>query len=454
MASLKMTASRVEKLRVPEGADRADFVDDQQPGLFLRVTARGRKTWSLMYRVAGAGGVSATGRPLAGKVQRMTVGTYPAKSLSDARDEARDYLKLAAKGRDPAKVLRADIFERREADANTVGAVAEDFIQRHRKRRNSAQTAAEAESTIRRLILPRWKDRPVTEIARRDVIRLLDDIEHEAEQPGATFRRGAANKALEELSGVLGWAVHRGLIEVNPARGILRPVPKLRRDRVLIATNDAGELRNCDELLRVWHAAVEIAYPFGDMYRMLILTGQRLREIAELKWDEVYGIDGDDPRIELPKDRTKSDRDHVVPLSPRAAAILHRLREQRTHGPFVFSTTHGRRPVSGFTKAKARLDEKVQKAGGALAPWRVHDLRRTAATGIAALGFPPYVVGAVLNHSPGATAGVTGAVYVQYRFGVEKRRALEAWNEYVVSLADGRASANNVVDLKVVRSAR
>jgi integrase len=181
-----------------------------------------------------------------------------------------------------------------------------------------------------------------------------------------------------------------------------------------------------------------LGYPFGFFLKFALVTAQRRGEIAELRWSD---IDATSRTWELPAAGTKADRAHVVPLSPPARAILS---DVPRIGEFVF-TTRGDRPLGGFSKAKERLDRVLAGDGGnpltpsgdavsevPPAPWTIHDLRRTAATGMGRLGVSRFIIGRVLNH---ADPSVTG-IYDRHEYLAEKRQALEAWGSYLETLAD------------------
>jgi integrase len=163
----------------------------------------------------------------------------------------------------------------------------------------------------------------------------------------------------------------------------------------------------------------------ADANYRLLLTGQRAAEIGSLRWDEVFG-----DQIVLPGERTKNKRPHIVPLSAPAQAILHRLKVAGRSLVFGRDDTHG---FAGWGVCKQRLDERIAKANGAMAPWVVHDLRRTAATGMSGLGIQPHIVEAVLNHVSGHRAGVAG-IYNRASYATEKREALNLWGEHVLAV--------------------
>jgi integrase len=210
---------------------------------------------------------------------------------------------------------------------------------------------------------------------------------------------------------------------------------------------------NDAELRLVWRASYAASDPFGPLLRLLILTGQRRDEVTSMRWSEV---DLETAEWTIPAERAKNGKSHVVDLAPLALAELKVLRLRTDNArkaagarkkgldfELVFSTTWTT-PVSGHGKVKAAMDEDIAlqrreadrslKAEQATLPaWRLHDLRRTAATGMARLGFPPYVVEAVLNHRSGARGGLI-AVYQHYDHRSERRGALHRWDAHIDGL--------------------
>lgn len=243
------------------------------------------------------------------------------------------------------------------------------------------------------------------------------------------------------------WAVNRGDLERSPMEGMDAPTKVLSRDRVL----------SDDELVQVWKASEVLGYPFGPLVRLLILTGARRDEIAALDWSE---LDRDTRMWVLPPKRSKNGIAARQPLSSLAIAELDLLAQRLgrdTSWPksgLVFSTT-GETSVSGFSRAKTRLDKAVRtiaKEQGATVPppWRVHDLRRTLATGLQRLGVRFEVTEAVLNHVSGSKSGVAG-IYQRHDWAAEKASAVQAWADHLSGLLTG-ADQTNVVQLSAVRA--
>jgi len=238
------------------------------------------------------------------------------------------------------------------------------------------------------------------------------------------------------LAALFRWAhIHRRS-KVNPYIGTHRPAAPVARDRVM---NVEMGVRNADELRWFWKACDEVGKPFGAVCRLLLLTGCRREEIARIVQGE---LSDDLAMLRLPGERTKNGLPHSVPLSQLAREILIGV-PQVPRSQFVFST-NGRTPISGFSKYKASLDvvmldeaREEQGRDAVIPPWRLHDLRRTAATGMAGIGVPPHIVEATLNHVSGAKTGVAGT-YNRAAYEPEKRAALEKWANHITDIVAGR----------------
>jgi integrase len=376
---------------------RVEHWDVTTPGFGLRITEKGVKTWTVMYRSRG-------------QLRRVTLGHYPDMPLKDARDRAREMLRAVDDGADPA----AAKTEERRRDAHLFQAIVGEFVERHAKPNNRGW--ARQDSDLRREFLPHWNNRPIGTIGRRDILDLLDKIADRTSP-----RR--ANRYLALLKKLFAWCVERGYLEVSPAASIKPPGKEVSRDRVL----------SDDELRLVWQCSEKAGWPFGDLFKLLLVTAQRLGEVSAMRWQNVDLAKG---VWTIPADVAKNGVANDVPLSPLSLAIL--TGAPRLNGEeHVFPATNGSgRAVSGFSKAKARLDKAIEAAnGGVIAPWRLHDLRRSAASGMAQLSIAPHVIEKVLNHISGSLAGVAG-VYNRFGYGPEKRHALDAWAAHVERIAE------------------
>ena len=399
----KLTASAVERLK-PDPNKRLEKPDGTIDGLYLMIQPSGAKGWAFRYRFP-------VGRKI--KTHKITFGTYPALGLADAREEASKLRRAVERGDNPKHTHARERADARERARNTFGLIAVVFTVRYAKRHT--RSWKQTKGILRKHVVPAWKDRPIDGITRRDVIELLDGI----------VRSGKpvlANRVLAHVRKLFNWAIERGIIDASPAIQIKAPGGKESpRDRDL----------SDSEIKVMWPALEAAGYPFGPMMEILLLTGQRRSEVATMRWTDV---DIDAAVWNLPAASTKTLRSHSIPLSPLAVEILSDL--PRFDGPHVFSTTGGRRPVSGYSKAKLRIERELNKAlvkdGAApLADWQIHDLRRTAASGMAKLGVSVDHIGRVLNHAP---RGVTATVYDRHTYMPEKKRALDIWAAHLEGL--------------------
>ena len=379
---------------------RQEIPDAHMPGLYLVVQPTGARSWAVRYR--------SNGQP-----RKHTLGAYPKLDLKAARTLAGTALRAAAEGRDPGR----EKAQQRTILPDTVEAVAKQFVELHCRRANRPRTIEGTQQLLDLHVLPRWRRRLIKDITRRDVLALLDGLVESG-------RPLAANRALSAIRKLFNWAMDRDIIASSPCAGVKPPSAENVRDRVL---SDA-------ELRDIWLAADTLGGPFGALVKLLMLTGQRRDEVARMAWGEV---DLDAQLWTLPKERSKNGQPHDIPLSDPAVAILESL--PRIGDTFVL-TTDGKSASSNYGANKKRLDALLP---GDMPPWWLHDLRRTAASGMARLGVNLPVIEKVLNHSSGSFGGIVG-VYQRHNFSDEKRHALERWGAHVADLVSGRRSRNVV----------
>lgn len=410
----RFTDPMVERIK-PPATGRVEYGDELCPGLLLRVTERGVRSFSVIYKVVGEGGISKTGRPLKGKQHRITLGQWPALKLPEARQQAREIVSAALEGRDVREVRRAENLQRA---TNTLENVVERFIKLHAK--PNVKSWQNIERVLGLHVLPRWGDRPIRDIRRSDIHQLIDQIV-------ADGKVGTAREVRKHLSSLFNWAVDRELALDNPVYGMTRADLK--------NNHEAGRSLADDELRAIWNAAGELGYPFGAMYQLLILTGQRRNEWANAKYAEV---NWEQKWLEVPRGRYKGGRDHIVPLSGMACTILETIPQWTSPDPYLFSTTDSKRPISGFSRAKSRLDKSAEQhlrrlagdKGAELKRYRVHDFRVTCETRLANLGFSQEIRDAVLGHAkPGLQK-----TYNKHDYMDEKRTALDAYTRHILEL--------------------
>src|SRR5262245_319471 len=404
---MRLTVKNVEAMR--PSAERREIADGLMSGLYLIVQPSGARSWAVRYRHHG-------------QSRKHTLGPYSAIDLKAARELGAKALRTVAEGRDPGR----EKIAARAAKADSVDRIVEDFLERHVRRSNRPRTAQETERLLRQHVLPRWRGRVVHDITRRDVLDILDRVV----DGGAPI---AANRVFAAVRKFFNWCVARDILAASPCAGVKPPTAERARDRVL----------SDDQLRRVWAAAEKLDGTFGPLVKLLALTGQRRDEVAGVRWDE---LDLDTRLWTLPPARTKNNQPHEVPLSKAALAVLQKV-PRIASSPFVLTTNGGASPASGYSKNKRRLDALLPAD---MPPWRLHDLRRTAASGLARLGINLPVIEKVLNHSSGSFAGIVG-VYQKHSFADEKRAALEAWGNFVAALVEGKPTSK-VVRLRGKRS--
>jgi integrase len=424
---LKLSARFVDTVRPQGGCVRDEYLDVVVPQLMLRITPAGHKSYCLVARFPGSKnptrrllGPCFTGDPRAammpdpGILERHGA----ALTLGEARAKARLWLGMIARGIDPAaqrRAQQADAVAAHEAESRQATSRFE-HVARHWLKRHAANLKhwKEIEAIVEREFITRWADRPINTIAVTDIIEAIDAI----------VRRGAkyqAHVSYAYLRQIFNFAIGSGSFDIaqSPLHH-LRPVhligAKEPRDRIL----DAAELR------KVWQAAEWLGYPWGSITQLLMLTAQRLREIADLSWSE---IDLDEKLITIPKSRMKGGAAHELPLAPCAMRLIERLKHlPYQDGPYLFSFNGGRHSVAGFARPKHVLDERSWVSN-----WKLHDLRRTARSGFSALaGFEDHVREAVLDHR---ARGIR-RVYDMHKYRDEKRALLTAWEARLLSIVE------------------
>jgi integrase len=378
-----LTAKALEALK-PK-AKRYEVHDLHCPGLSVRISSQGRKTFTVKFRY----GI---------RQKRLKLGVYPRISLATAREKAIDVLRQVDEGIDPTK--------RRRSSDMKVEAVCREFIRLHAQPRNKSWR--EAERVLEREFISTFGQRDIREIKRWDVLEIMDA----AVARGSTYQ---ANRIHSNIRKLFNWCIERGIVEISPIVGLKSPTKEQSRDRVL----------DNDEIARLLRACRNDVYPFRQFVPLLLATAQRRGELAEMRWSE---IDFEDKIWVIPTDRSKNGKPHVVPLSDFALKILNEV-PRFIDCEYVFTTTR-RSPVSGFSKMLRRLSE-----GSQTSDWRLHDLRRTAASGMARAAVAPHVVEKVLNHVSGTISGIA-AVYNRYGYDTEKREALDRWADQLTALQE------------------
>lgn len=431
MAVGQITQRSIKSLK----AGKADqfLWDTVRRGFGVKVTPKGRKIFIVQYRMGGRGSPT----------RRYTIGEYGTWTPAQADEEAGRLLRMVDTGTDPLDAKREKEHQRRADAALAFGDYADNFLKLYVKP-EWAKSYDFAESILRLHVTPKLKSKPLPSIRKGDVTGIFDALP--ASKPALRRNVYAVVRRL------FNWAEGRGDIERSPLAGFEAPATVTSRDRVL----------SDDELRLVWLGGADLEYPFAPFYRLLAITGQRREEVAALDWSE---LDRGERLWTLPASRSKNGKAHLVHLSDLAIAELDALAKVDPKDPKwpkrgLVLTTNGKTAISGYSRGKARLDaamlalarKEAKKAGDdpakvTIAPWRIHDLRRTLATGMQKLGVRFEVTEAVLNHVSGSKSGVAG-VYQRHEWLDEKRAALDAWARHIGAIV-APADKSNVVALPI-----
>jgi integrase len=409
---MRITKSSVDAAQ-SDAKDRLLW-DDRLPGFGCKITPKGAKVFVYQYRLGGRGS----------PVRRYTIGKFGPITAEQARREAEMLALRVAQGVDPQRVK---VETARVAVDLAFSAYVEQFHEVYLAKKWPA-SQRDASALLRRYAVPLLRNKPLPEVTRRDITAVL---------AGAQDKAATASLLFATLRKMMRWAVNQGDLERSPMELMDAPVRVPSRDRVLAD----GELR------LVWQGTHALGYPFGPMFRLLMLTGARRQEVASLNWSELSREEG---IWSLPSSRSKNGVASRQSLSTLAMAELEALSACSGGWPKVglLFSTNGKSSSTGHSTAKARLDTAVAalaaEAGIAPpAPWRAHDLRRTLATGLQRLGVRFEVTEAVLNHVSGSRGGVAG-IYQRHDWADEKRAAVQAWADHVERLLTGSEKTNVV----------
>lgn len=443
---------------------RLDVMDSVVPGFGVRVTDKGQKTYVLVHRFPG--------KP---HPTRRMLGEVGALTLAKARDKARSWLELISKDKDPAAEEEREQRQKLRQRKNTFAAVAEDFIRlevigpdpekpRQRKGREVARD-------VRGVFIPLWGHRPVADIARDDVALLIESVRDygtasalailKGKTPKTKGHRapGQARNLLGYLKTLFTWAIDCKTYGLESS-----PAADLKAKRLIGKKPTRERILSTDEIGAFWRATGRMGYPYGPLYRMLLLSGLRLNEAADAAWPEINARERTwvIPALRM-KGKEGEARPHAVPLTPDMLEILEALPRFK-RGKFLFSTTFGVKPVWVNAKIKDKLDQRMLSSLRALARkrgddpdevtvehWVNHDLRRTMRSGLSRLRIPEEVREAVLGHvRPGVKKN-----YDLHDYFDEKLDALEQWAARLRSILAPKPTAppaSNVVSLPAMRA--
>lgn len=435
--SRKLTARFVETAKA--SGPRSDIRDATVKGLELRVTAQGSKTWALRYR-----------RQSDGTKRIVTLGGFPDYSLEEARDWAEDRKREIARGEDPAAKRQA------RKEAVTFEDLANDWIDRHGKINKSDRAVRDDRSMLKLHINPEIGSMKAIEVRKRDVIRLLDAVQAKVDARTADSKHPRRmthrpNRVFETVRAIFRWAIGRDVLQIDPTSGVAPPIKKEKaREREL----------SPDEIRTLWTAlgATPIerrklpkGSPTGTRavsdrelkmtratalaIQIALVTAQRIGEVAGIAKAEL-DLNDIAPMWVIPGERTKNGEPNRVPLSPLAVKLIKAAAALSVENKkWLFpSAIDPEKAIDPHAPTKAL--ERSREALG-IDNFRIHDLRRTAATGMAELGINPHTVSLVLNHISVRRGTITGKVYDRYSYDREKREALNAWGVQLEKIISG-----------------
>jgi integrase len=377
-----------------DGSAQVEFFDAKTIGLSLRVSRKGMKSWSFSFTTANS------------KRARVTLGSFPAVSLAAARGLALEARGAVQSGQDPRL---------HRAGAMTLAALIESYISKHVCNLRSAK---QIERRFRRNVIPMIGDVRLADLHRRDFNRVVDPV----------LGRGCpieANRVFGDLRAVLHWAIARGDLDRDPSTGMVAPSSPRIRDRTL----------NDDEIRRLWNVLPKVfpnSISVQRILRLCLVTAQRVGEVTGMQRGE---LDLKARLWSLPGTRTKNGFAHQVPLSDLAISIIEEAIADAAGSSRLFDLP---------AVAVARFVGRAQGKFGIFPPWTPHDLRRSALSGMAALGVAPVVLGHIANHRGTTKAGITLAVYIRHDYSREKREALDLWAARLAAIVSDDATAKVV----------
>ena len=336
--------------------------------------------------------------------------------------------KVEAKaGGDPREQKHQRQLEAADARKLTFGVVSDQFIERYAQTRLRPRTVEAYKAALKGPRMPAWQEKPISSITRGHVMELIDSLEAEG-------KHATAKLTLAYLRKFFSWCAERDLISEVPTHRIRLNGTVKPRERALTT----------DELRRVWTAAGKVGGTDGALVKILMLTGQRRFETSVMRWHDLSGLETTDAMWSIPGEVTKNHRPHTVPLAPEVVVIINA--QPRIDGSELVFTTTGRTPFSAFSRLKKQIDRQIADDGGEpVAPWTLHDLRRSLVTGLNEQGIAaPHIIEACINHVSGLRGGIAG-VYNRASYLDERRRALEAWAKLIAGPA---SECGNVVSLR------
>lgn len=412
MAKLKLTDPFIRNHPNPE--KRIEIYDKHTPGLAVRITPTGTKSFVFRYRFGE-------------KVRRFTIGRFPKTRLAEARKKVGDLERKVSDGVDPLEAKKA---RKSKPHPKKFDYLADQFKTKYMPKKLKPSTRRTYTERIDGELLPAFKEMAIENITRLDIIELLEEIADR----GSPYQ---SNRVRAVLSSMFSFGVNRGIAEFNPVKTTKPLGEEAERKRVLTE----------DEIRRLWAGFEAVREPTCSLFRVLLVTGQRLGETRRTKWDYI-----EDGIWTIPKELTKAKRTHYLPLPSLAVEIIESLNND---SEYVFASY--RRPGKPVKSVHTTFNRIADDTG--IDDVRIHDLRRTAATYMAELGTDRTVLGKVLNHKGLAGDSQVTARYDRHSYLDEKQTALKKWEIGLYGITRGadynslKRGISSGIDLDLLRTA-
>jgi integrase len=399
---INFTDRGLKAIKPPPRPKQVDYFDNSLPGFGMRVSYNGRKSWIVLYRCNGVKG-------------RLTLGRLDVLPLVEAREQARDALKAAGRGDDPA--LQKD----RDREAPSFKQLADRYIEEY------AHPRKRTWQKDRRLL-----DNNLIPVLGRKKAHLVTraDLRSELAKVKARPAPVEANRTFEVVRRMFNWAIEQEILAENPAFKLAKPAEETPRERTLTA----------DELQTLWRALDDAAPTVRDVFRLMLLSAQRRNEISHMRWVDLDRREG---WWNIPTELTKTKRPYRVPLTAAMLAIIEAMEKRALDPEWVFPRAGGGGPApeTNLTRPFRRL---IKNAG--IAHFMPHDLLHTVTSHMTAMGISQFDVGKVRDHTSSDSKTITSR-YDHYAYDREKRRALDLWNARLLEIVTGVKSGSNVVEL-------
>lgn len=397
-----LTDSFIRNYSIPE--KRTEIYDTVVTGLTLRITKTGYKSFALRYWYDE-------------KSKQLTIGKYPDFTLAQAREKAKELKRIVSDGIDPAaqKKKRQEKKKREKSFSD----LAEAFKAIHLKPLRE-KTREEHKRIVDNELIPAFGKIPAKDLAKSEIIAFLDDKAIKQGKPTM------ANRIRARLHSIYEFGIHRGIVDVNPVTSIKRyPEGETKRERYYSEK----------EIRHLWKGFEQQDEPAQSVMKMLLITGQRKTETMKMRWSDI-----DKNVWTIPAELAKGKRSHDIPLSDSALQVIDKMKSIHWQSDYVFnSPVLENSPVNSIKRSVTNVKQFTDN-DFTVEDFRLHDLRRTAATFMAKLNVDRTTLGKILNHKGLAGDGQVTAIYDRHSYMKEKRTALNKWSQHLQRILTGESA--------------